>query len=82
MIVAPHAAQARVVDTGLTSAPSSIYHDSRVEGRLAQCLGHVTPRDMEDAFADTYGAPSAVLASPGADSAGAAEPYAVTLRRP
>ncbi len=68
------AARARVVDTGLASAPSSIYRDSRVESRLAQCIGHVTPTDMEDAFADTYGTPSAVLASPGADSAGAAEP--------
>ena len=68
------AARARVIDTGLAQAPSSIYRDSRVERRLSQSLGHITSTDLEEAFADTWGAPSAVLASPGADSQGDAEP--------
>ena len=61
------AARARVVDTGLAISPSSIYRDSRVERRLRQGAGNVARGDLEDAFADTYGTPSAVLASPGAD---------------
>ena len=68
------AARARVIDTGLAQAPSSIYRDSRVERRLNQSLGHITSADLEEAFADTWGTPSAVLASPGADSQGDTEP--------
>jgi isopenicillin-N N-acyltransferase like protein len=61
------AARARVVDTGLALSPDSIYRDSRVERRLRQSAGSVRRSDFEAAFADTYGAPSAVLSSPEPD---------------
>ncbi len=67
------AARARVVDTGLSGSPSSIYRDSRVERRMRQSLGHISRADMEDALADTYGSPSAVLAAPGSDGSSGEE---------
>ena len=61
------AARARVVDTGLSSSPSSIYRDSRVERRLRQGAGSLAVSDLKDAFADKWDWPSGVLAAPGSD---------------
>ena len=68
------AARARVVDTGLAMSPDSIYRDSRVERRLSQSAGSIVRADLEDAFADTYGAPLAVLRSPARDDSRDREP--------
>ena len=62
------AARARVRDTGLMASPDSIYRDRRVEAHLRQRAGHVTPGDLQEAFADTYGAPHGVCRSPTPDT--------------
>jgi len=58
------AARAKLQDTGLMASPDSIYRDRRVEAHLRQRAGQVTRGDLQDAFADTYGAPRGVCRSP------------------
>lgn len=63
-------AQAVVQDIGLMRCPESLYRDQRVLEHLEARVGDITIDDFKAAFADTFGAPDAVLRTPKARPGG------------
>lgn len=63
-------AQARVLDIGLLRCPESLYRDQRVLEFMRARKGAITLETFKEAFADTFGAPDAVLRTPKARAGG------------
>jgi isopenicillin-N N-acyltransferase-like protein len=57
-------ARARVRDVGLQQCPESLYRDQRVYEHLHNRRGAITMKTLQEAFADRFGEPDAVLRSP------------------
>lgn len=63
-------ARARVTDIGLRRCPESLYRDQRVLDHMKAHHGKISVETFKDAFADTFGSPSAVLRTPKARPGG------------
>jgi isopenicillin-N N-acyltransferase like protein len=58
------AALAKLSDTGIATAPDSVYRDHRVEGLLKPRLGNATIEDLRAAFFDDWQSPWSVCRPP------------------
>ncbi len=63
-------ARAKIHDIGLQRCPESLYRDQRIHDHFKAALGHVTIDTFKSAFADTFGAPDAILRTPKARPGG------------
>lgn len=63
-------ARAKVRDTGLERCPESLYRDQRMIDHLTRHLGKIDVKMMKEGFGDVFGAPDAILRTPGARPGG------------
>src|SRR5690606_39371330 len=63
-------ARAKVHDVGLQRCPESLYRDQRTLEHFHRHRGHISIDTFKEAFADTFGAPDAVLRTPKARPGG------------
>lgn len=63
-------ARSKVLDIGLQRCPESLYRDQRVLDHMMEHRGDITVDTLKEGFADTFGAPDAVLRTPKARPGG------------